>query len=205
MRLAVAAACLVLLVSCSKSTPSSTASTTQLSSTPAASDPRAGSVAGKAAPGAIVVLEATPPREFPRSPTPVMDQVALTFTPDLMFVRTGEPVEFRNSDDTLHNVHVGNSDTKESAFNVAIPTGEKYTFTFSKDGFYHVGCDIHPAMSAEILAVSTPFATVAAGDGSFAFDDVPPGPYVARTYAGGVKAERGVEIKAGANTIALAP
>ena len=133
-----------------------------------------------------------------------MDQVSLTFTPAMLFVRTGQPVEFHNSDDTLHNVHVGNTDTREPSFNVASPTGEKYTYTFAKDGFYHVGCDIHPAMAADILSVSTPFATVAAADGSFSFADVPPGAYVVRVYAGGTKSERDVEIKSGGNTIAIA-
>lgn len=130
-----------------------------------------------------------------------MDQVSLTFTPGMLFVRTGTPVEFRNSDDTLHNVHVGNTDTKEPSFNVAIPTGETYSYTFSKDGFYHVACDIHPAMSAEILSTSTPFATAADADGNFAFVDVPPGDYILRVYAGSSRSERSVEIKIGPNTV----
>ena len=134
-----------------------------------------------------------------------MDQVSLTFTPPMLLARTGDAVEFRNSDDTLHNVHVGNIETKEPAFNVAIPTGEHYTYTFTKDGFYHVGCDIHPAMAADILAVSTPFAMIAESDGRFAFADVPPGAYVVRAYAAGAKVEREVEIKAGANAVSLAP
>lgn len=132
-----------------------------------------------------------------------MDQVSLTFTPEMMFVRTGAPVEFHNSDDTLHNVHVDNADTKEPSFNVAIPTGEKYTYTFKKDGFYHVGCDIHPAMSAEIFAASTPFVTRTAADGSFAFADVPPGAYVVRVHAAGARSEKTLDVKAGNNTVAF--
>jgi Copper binding proteins, plastocyanin/azurin family len=131
-----------------------------------------------------------------------MDQVSLAFTPDMLFVRTGVPVEFRNNDDTLHNVHVGNADTREPSFNVAIPTGEVYRYTFPKDGFYHVACDIHPAMSAEILSVSTPFVAVAAADGSFVFEGVAPGAYIVRTYAKGIKRERAVDIVSGPNTIA---
>jgi Copper binding proteins, plastocyanin/azurin family len=130
-----------------------------------------------------------------------MDQVSATFSPDFLFVRTGQPVEFRNSDDTLHNVHVGNADTKEPSFNVAIPTGEKYVYTFSKDGFYHVGCDIHPAMSAELFAASTPFVRRAGADGSFSFADVPPGAYMLRALLGGEKKEREVEVRAGANAL----
>ena len=130
-----------------------------------------------------------------------MDQVSATFAPDFLFVRTGQPVEFRNSDDTLHNVHVHNVDTREPSFNVAIPTGEKYTYTFAKDGFYHVGCDIHPAMSAEIFSASTPFVMRSGPDGSFAFTDVPPGAYIVRVHAGGATNDKDVEVKAGNNAL----
>lgn len=158
-------------------------------------------VSGTAAPSAIVVLEPKPARELPASELAWMDQISATFTPDLLFVRTGQPVEFRNSDDTLHNVHVHNADTKEPSFNVAIPTGEKYTYTFAKDGFYHVGCDIHPAMSAEIVSASTPFVMRAAADGSFSFADVPPGTYLLRAQLGLDKKQKEVEVKAGANAL----
>jgi len=84
----------------------------------------------------VVVLEPRTPREFaPQSDKPVMDQVGQAFGPEVLLVRTGEPVEFRNSDDTLHNVRVSHEETRTSAFNVAIPTGEAYTYTFERDGF----------------------------------------------------------------------
>ena len=135
---------------------------------------------------AFVWLEPKPAKDFPPQPEkPVMDQVGQTFDPALLFVRTGQPVVFRNSDDTLHNVHVTNDDTREPAFNVAIPTGSSYTYTFKEDGFYHVGCDIHPAMSAEIVATSTPYATTADADGSYIFEDVRPGTYVLTTMVEG--------------------
>ena len=91
-----------------------------------------------------------------------MDQAGLTFGPELLLVRTGYPVEFRNSDDTLHNVRVSHEETRASAFNVAIPTGEVYTYTFERDGFYRVGCDIHPAMAASVFARASPFTALAA-------------------------------------------
>ena len=168
----------------------------------AASVPAPGSVIGKV-PGftvgslAIVLLEPKTPREFPPpEETPVMDQAGQTFGPPVLFVRTGRPVEFRNSDDTLHNVHVTNEDTREGAFNVAIPTGNSYTFTFKTDGLYHVGCDIHPAMAAEIVSTTTPFATTATDDGSYEFVDVPAGAYRLTIYSGGKKTESDVDVRA---------
>ena len=132
----------------------------------------------------------------PQDETPAMDQVGQTFGPAILFVRTGQPVTFRNNDDTLHNVHVTNEDTREGAFNVAIPTGSSYMFTFKQDGFYHVGCDIHPAMSAEIVATSTPYAMAAEPDGSYAFDDVVPGEYTLMIYSAGKRSDRGVVVTA---------
>ncbi|MBI3491030.1 MAG: hypothetical protein HY047_04450 [Acidobacteria bacterium] len=157
-------------------------------------------------PGAsvVVVLDPKAPRQFPeQSEKPVMDQVGQTFGPELLIVRTGQPVEFRNSDDTLHNVHVSHEETREPAFNVAIPTGGSYTYTFPRDGFYRVGCDIHPAMAASIFAASTPFATVAERDGSFAFVDVPAGAWTVTVYASGRKLQRDVEVNDGATQITI--
>ena len=154
--------------------------------------------------GAIVVLEARTPQEYPPQIEPtVLDQAGLTFSPELLLVRTGQPTEFRNSDETLHNVHVSNADTKEAAFNVAIPTGGKYTYTFRKDGFYHVGCDIHPAMAADIFATSSPFATVAESDGRFAFTDVPPGAYTVHTFSSRGRSQQDVEIRKGVNELRI--
>ena len=139
-------------------------------------------------PGAqiVVVLEPTTSRSFPpQTDVPVMDQVGLTFGPPLLLVRTGQPVEFRNSDDTLHNVHVTHEETREPAFNVAIPTGNAYSYTFQKDGFYRVGCDIHPAMAASVFSVATPYVTLAEPDGRFTIADVAPGAYTATLYTDG--------------------
>ena len=153
---------------------------------------------------AVVVLEPKTERSFPpQSEKPVMDQVGLTFGPELLIVRTGEPVEFRNNDDTLHNVNVKNEETREQAFNVAIPTGSVYVHTFRKDGFYRVGCDIHPAMAASIFAAATPFAAVAESDGRFTFTDVPAGAWTVTVYTGGKQLRRDVDVKGGVTDVTL--
>ena len=132
-----------------------------------------------------------------------MDQISATFTPAMLYVRTNQPTEFRNNDDTLHNVHVTHVETREGQFNVAIPTGEVYNYTFKRDGFYHVGCDIHPAMSAEIFASASPYVTTADGEGGFAFEDVPPGAYAVTVYAGAQRLQKDVDVKGGTTTISV--
>ncbi len=202
----VLAAAAIVVSACSRSEPAKPAA--PQSSPP---DSSTGIVKGRVplpTPGAtiVVVLEPKDERSFPpQSDTPVMDQVGLTFGPPLLFVRTGQPVEFRNSDATLHNVHVSNEDTREGAFNVAIPTDGSYTYTFARDGFYHVGCDIHPAMSAEIVSTTSPYATVADSEGTFELPDVEPGAYSLTIYASGTKTRRDVEVRRGTMTIATSP
>ena len=152
-------------------------------------------VIGKAPPGAILLLEPQDAREFPdQVGKPMMDQVSMTFTPNVLFVRTGQPVEFRNSDEELHNINVKDDATKEQAFNVAIPTGATYGFTFKRDGLYNVRCDIHAAMAALIVASATPYTQIADNEGNFAFEDVLPGSYTLTAYAGTDKLSKKVDV-----------
>jgi hypothetical protein len=100
----------------------------------------------------------------------------------------------------LHNVRVREQATREGTFNVAIPTGQVYVHTFPRDGFYDVGCDIHPGMSAQILATSTPYAITADTDGHFVFENVEPAAYTMVVYVGADRTERTVDV-VGARTV----
>ena len=189
----------VIVSACSRAEPPAPppAATTTAPPAPASN---AGRIVGKVQGGgiAIVVLAPTTARTFPaQDEKPVMDQANLTFTPELLLVRTGQAAEFRNSDDVLHNVNVKHEETREQAFNVAIPTGGTYDHTFAREGFYRVGCDIHPAMAASIFASASPFTTVAGSDGSFAFEEVPPGQWTVTAYAGGRRMQKAVDVTTG--------
>jgi plastocyanin len=202
---------IAVTVACSKDAPETppASSSAPVPAAAAATPASIGTVIGhgpRPGPGAqvVVVLEPDTLRSFPpQTEVPVMDQVGLTFGPDLLLVRTGQPVEFRNSDDTLHNVHVSHEETREAAFNVAIPTGNSYRYTFARDGFYRVGCDIHPAMAASIFAASTPYATLAEGDGRFSIADVTAGAYTVTVYAGGRRLQQGVDVTGGVTEVTL--
>jgi len=144
---------------------------------------------------AIVVLEPQTPREFPVPAEPkIMDQQGLTFLPGLLLVRQGQAVMFRNSEDVLHNVRVGETGSAQPVFNVATIPGNAYTYTFTRPGFYTVGCDVHETMHADILVTSTPYAVVADEEGSFALPDVSLGRYKMTVYLGARRIERLVDI-----------
>jgi plastocyanin len=163
--------------------------------------PSTATVFGKAPPAtsgapAVIVLE---PRISVASPVPtdpeVMDQQGLAFIPSVLVARPGQPVMFRNSEEVLHNVHVDEPGAAQPVFNVATVPGYSYTHTFDRPGFYSVGCDVHPAMHAEILVTESPYAVVAGEDGTFTVPDVVPGSYALMAYVGGRRIERLVEIR----------
>jgi plastocyanin len=196
----------VAACACSKPEPVPPAAAAAPPAVEASASTANGSVAGRVATGgtAVVVLEPKTARTFGApGEKPVMDQAGLTFGPELLLVRTGYPVEFRNSDDTLHNVRVSHEETRTSAFNVAIPTGESYTYTFERDGFYRVGCDIHPAMAASVFAAASPFATLAGGDGSFTFADVPPGAWIVTVYVDGKRLQKDISVGSGVTNVTV--
>jgi plastocyanin len=145
---------------------------------------------------AIVVL--APKEPLPAAApdrVPALDQVARTFVPPILFVRTGFPAEFRNSDLELHNINVKDASTRDQAFNVAVATDETYVHTFKRDGIFDVSCDVHAGMSAQIVVTSTPYATVADKNGQFSFPKVEPGAYIATVYAGASAVEHPIEAR----------
>jgi plastocyanin len=136
-------------------------------------------VTGKAPAGAVVTLSPASGAAFPLPPGPaVMDQLGKAFVPEVLFVRVGQPVEFRNSEEMDHNVIVNRSRTGSSVFNAAPAPFEKYVHTFSDAGTYSVSCDIHPGMRATVVASTTPHTVLADQSGNFSFADIPPGPYI---------------------------
>jgi plastocyanin len=196
----------VTACACSKAEPPAPVAVAAAPPAAAESSAAKGSIAGRThtTGTAVVVLEPKTARTFsPPDEKPVMDQAGLTFGPELLLVRTGYPVEFRNSDDTLHNVRVSHEETRASAFNVAIPTGESYTYTFERDGFYRVGCDIHPAMAASVFAAASPFTTLAAADGRFSFTDVPAGAWTVTVYTDGKKLHKDIDVTGGVTNVTI--
>jgi hypothetical protein len=124
-----------------------------------------------------------------------MDQFSKAFVPETLFVRVGQAVIFKNSEDQLHNVTVTRSRTGAGVFNISQNQGDVYTHTFTQAGEYDVWCDVHPGMRAVIVATTTPHAMYADGRGVFEFQNVPPGNYTAHVAAEGRTGARSVEIK----------
>ncbi len=119
---------------------------------------------------------------MPEEPA-IIDQFGMAFVPGVLVTRSGQTVEFRNSEDVLHNVHVVDRETTSTVANVATPTVDSiFQLTFEHPGTYEVLCDVHAAMGAFIIVTSSPYSVVAARDGTFVLSEVPYGTYTLRVW-----------------------
>jgi plastocyanin len=143
------------------------------------------------------------------SPVPeepaLIDQYGTAFWPKLLVVRPGQPVDFKNSEDVLHNVHVIEAETRETEFNVGTPVVGAYRHVFEKEGAYDVSCNIHPSMAAFVIVTAAPFVAVADSQGNFALEAVPEGAYDVRVWNLDPKRriERKVSIDAATKSLTL--
>ncbi len=152
-------------------------------------------VSGKGPTGAVVTLEPAVPSDAPPPAGPqVIDQFGQTFIPEMLVARQGQPVDFRNSEDVLHNVRVDHIETKETVFNVATVPFATYTHVFDKPGNYRVSCDVHPAMRGSIFVTDRPYFAVVDSRGTFQIPGVPAGSYTARLDGSGPEQQQRIEV-----------
>lgn len=181
----------LLTAACGSSTPQASSS----SPPPAATTSE---VTGTVPRNAIVTLLPAQPAPMPEGPA-VMDQYAKQFVPNVLYVRVGQPVEFRNSEDMPHNVTVMRRGTGAEVFNVSTEPQQKYVHTFDRVGQFDVTCDIHPGMQATLIATHSPLATIADDGGRFSLPDVKLGSYKLSLTFEGRTVEQPLEV-AGART-----
>ncbi len=115
---------------------------------------------------------------YPASTTPAtLDQVGCIYTPHVLGVMAGQPLQIINSDPTLHNIHP--LPVTNTPFNIGMPIeGMKQTRVFSKvEAPFHVKCDVHPWMSAYIGVFSNPFFGVSNEQGEVGLNNLPAGTF----------------------------
>jgi len=129
----------------------------------------------------VYVKAGLPPNvNFPAKTAPVvLDQKGCRYMPHVVAVQVGEPVEFHNSDPTMHNVHTlpavqGNASSDISQGPMGAPQSETFT---QPEVMLPVRCNNHPWMNAFVNVSATPFFAVTDKDGKFEIKGLPPGVY----------------------------
>jgi plastocyanin len=103
-----------------------------------------------------------------------------TFTPHVLVIQTGTTVDFPNFDPIFHNAF---SNFSGQLFDIGLyAPGSSRSFRFQRSGTVRIFCNIHPAMSAVILVVDTPYFAVSNRDGAFEIANVTPGEYQLRVF-----------------------
>ncbi len=146
----------------------------------ARADVLSGTVTARVRPGvtaATAVVYAEPLEgSAPLRPAPpaAIEQRDKTFTPRVLAVPVGTTVRFPNSDGIFHNVF---SLSQGNAFDLGLyRAGASKSRTLTTPGVVRVFCNIHPQMTAVVVAVPTPWVTVAGTGGTFRLE-LPPGRY----------------------------
>jgi plastocyanin len=104
-------------------------------------------------------------------------QEGCRYKPHVAAAMAGQPVEFLDNDDTLHNIHPmpkNNQEWNQSQ----MPSGGAFAKTFTApEIMIPVKCNQHPWMKMYLNVLSNPFFAVTGKDGSFEFKGLPPGTY----------------------------
>jgi hypothetical protein len=131
----------------------------------------------------LTPLPGTPQQPFPPRGHYTLLQKNRMFIPHLLVVPVGSVVLFPNADPFFHNVF---SLFNGKKFDLGLyEAGSTKAVEFSREGVSYIFCNIHPEMSAVVLALSTPFYSIADSSGSFSIRDVPAGDYELHVWVEG--------------------
>jgi len=136
---------------------------------------------GKALAGAVVTVEAESPA-LPSSPPEhaTMDQVNLTFVPDVLVVPVHSTVQFPNSDVIGHQVY---SFSSARRFQLPLYRGKPYPpVIFDEAGIVTLGCNIHDNMLAYIVVTRAPWFGRTDASGKWTVPNLPAGRFRLRLW-----------------------
>jgi plastocyanin len=103
-------------------------------------------------------------------------QEGCRYVPHVAAVMVGQPVEFLDKDDTLHNIHPMPKNNTE--WNQSEMPNQSLVRPFpAAEIMIPIKCNQHPWMKMYLNVLSNPFFAVTGKDGSFALKGLPPGTY----------------------------
>ncbi len=125
---------------------------------------------------------------------PRLVQKNKTFQPHVLVVPVGSVVEFPNRDPFFHNVF---SLFEGKRFDLGLyEAGTTRNVHFNKPGVSYIFCNIHPEMSAVVIAVPTPYYAISDAQGEIIIPHVSVGRYTLHLWYEGIPpSELGAETR----------
>ncbi len=117
----------------------------------------------------------------PASPA-VLDQKGCMYEPHVFAAMTHQPIEIRNNDPTVHNIHPmprtnrpwnRSEEAGEPPFQVSFPRPELAI---------PIACNVHPWMRAFLFLFDNPYFAVTTTTGAFELKNLPPGMYTIEAW-----------------------
>jgi hypothetical protein len=106
-----------------------------------------------------------------------LDQKGCHYSPHVVGLRTTQPLEIINSDNTMHNVHGRPEANREFNFGQVV-AGMKNDVTFTvPEVLIPFKCDVHSWMYAYVGVVDNPYFAVTGNGGKFELKTIPSGTY----------------------------
>lgn len=131
--------------------------------------------------------EVRPASQSNSSRPPRLVQQHKRFEPHVLVVPVGTAVEFPNHDPFFHNVF---SLFEGKRFDLGLyEAGTTRLVHFDRPGVSYIFCNIHPEMSAAVIALKTPYYAVSDVAGRVSIAEVPPGRYLMEVWFEGGSAD----------------
>jgi plastocyanin len=124
--------------------------------------------------------DAANPVALSQAQRPRLIQRNKTFDPHVLVVPVGSVVAFPNHDPFFHNVF---SLFEGKRFDLGLyEAGSTRDVHFDKPGISYIFCNIHPEMSAVVVALDTPYFGISDRQGQVVIANVPSGRYTLRVW-----------------------
>jgi len=131
----------------------------------------------------VYVKDGLGPYYFDIPTEPVrLDQEGCRYTPHVIGLRAGQPIEIHNSDETLHNVNA--RPEINQGFNIGQSLkGRKDRRTFTApEVMIPFMCDVHKWMNAFVGVLNHPYFAVTRDGGKFQLKNLPAGTYTIEAW-----------------------
>jgi plastocyanin len=126
----------------------------------------------------VIVYVKNAPAGAANTTPAVLDQNGCKYSPHVTAVQVGQPIQIKNSDSTLHNVHA--MPAVNSQFNEGQPVqGMVSTKKFDKVEMtpFRIKCDVHGWMKSYMVVLPHSYHAVSQMNGQFSIANLPPGNY----------------------------